>query len=164
MRWLRHALLWSVIASLTMGLASAADAHYRSHADPRDTPDGIDIERTRMRRDRGDIVVKVATYDALPGWGWVFVDFVSRGGPRRDRVAVLQWDAASGGWVKHALYRRGHRFVGSVTARMGEDVLRLRFPKAWLKATRHVRWRVRTAFGYGGTIVDRAPDGGWFAH
>ncbi len=85
-----------------------------------------------------------------------------RGGPRRDRFAVVQWDAASGGWVDRTLRRRNHDVVGSVRARMGDDALRVRFPRARLRATKPLRWRVRTAFGFAGGIVDRAPDVGWF--
>ncbi len=153
-----------MVLALALAASPALDALARrgSFGDPRDTPEGIDVRRARLRFESGDVVVKVAAYGELPGYGWLVIGFDSRGGPRRDRFAVVQWDAASGGWVDRTLHRRNHDVVGSVRARMGADALRVRFPRAWLRATKPLRWRVRTAFGFAGGIVDRAPDVGWF--
>ncbi len=159
---MRRMVAAGLAATLAMGVVPDALAHRGSFPDPRDTPGGIDVRRARVRSAEGDVIVKVATHDELPGYGWLYVAFDSRGGPRRDRVAVVQWDTASGGWVERTLYGKGREVVGTVHAAMGEDALRVRFPRTWLRATKHVRWRVRTAFGYASGIVDHAPDVGWF--
>jgi|GEM_PF-3153343 hypothetical protein len=160
------------IAVLLLGLlAPSAGAHYRSHRDPRDTEgldaprSRIDIDRVRLRIDDGDAVVKITTYGALAGWGRLRVEFDSRGGPRMDRYADVWWDEASGGWLERGLFRRGGDLVGDLRARRGEDALRLRFPKAWLRATRHMRWRVTATLPTAdGPLVDDAPDTGWYDH
>lgn len=163
-----------VLGLLIVGLfAPSAGAHFRSHADPRDTegfgtpPDRarIDLERMRVRVENGDVVAKMAVYGRLPGWGEVRLAFDSRGGHRTDRYAHVWWDEASGGWLDRGLYRRGGDRDDEVHARKSDDVIRLRFPRALLNASRHVRWRVTaTLESSEGTFVDRGPDSGWYEH
>ncbi len=170
----KRSRLVGIVGLLTLALlAPSAEAHYRSHRDPRDTEglgtpgnrSRIDIERVRLRIDDGDVVVRIATYGRLAGWGELRVFFDSRGGPRMDRYAYVGWDDASGGWLERSLYRRDGDRVTDVHARKGREVIRLRFPRSALDATRHVRWRVSATLpSADGTFVDQAPDAGWYAH
>ena len=173
MRARRSALVCVIGLLILTLLAPSAGAHYRSHRDPRDTEGSgtsgtrarIDIERVRLRIDDRNVVVKIATYDRPPAWGEARVSFDTRGGPRVDRYAYVWWDDASGGWLDRGLYRRGGDRVGDIHAGKSDDVIRLRFARAWLNASRHVRWRVTATLATSeATFVDHAPDRGWYEH
>lgn len=147
--------------------AQVASAHYLSHPDPQDTPDGFDIERVRLRLDDGALIGKVVTFDDWPCCWVVRVDFDSRGGARMDYYAFIDWDGASGGIVAHDLHRRGGRFVDSIRVRADweDGELRFRFDESLLNATRDVRWRVATSSWLADDDWrDLAPDTGWFDH
>lgn len=170
----KRSILVGIVGLLILALiTSSAGAYYRSHRDPRDTEglgtpgnrSQIDIERVRLRIDDGDVVMRIATYGRLPGWGEARVSFDSRGGPRTDRYAYVWWDEASGGWLERGVYRRGGDRVETIHTRKSDDVIRLRFPRASLNASRHVRWRLRATLATSDTtLVDHAPDHGWYEH
>lgn len=167
---MKRALVLVLSLALAVGLAAPAEAHYRSHGDPRDTAEGLDIRRVRFRLvDCGcgtgrDVVVVVRTYEEQPGYGWFTIDFDGRGGPHRDRYVDGSWDLASGGF-QAVLCRANGEVIASVRGRVGEDSFRVRFPFELLKHTRHVRWRVSTTLRSPQfELTDRAPDAGWFEH
>jgi hypothetical protein len=170
---MRSAVVGVVGLMILTLLAPSAGAHYRSHGDPRDTEglgtpgnrSRIDIERVRLRIEDGDVVARIATYGRPAAWGEVRVFFDARCGPRMDRFAYVVWDDASGGWLERGLYRRDGGRVTDVHARKSDDVIRLRFPRSALDATRHLRWRVSAVLpSADGVFVDRAPDAGWYEH
>lgn len=159
---------------LTVGLvavAHPASAHYRPHGDPKDAPNGFDIARVRLRTNDGDLIGKVQFYDVESGY-WDFdllVGFDGRGDDRRDGFAAILWRIDAQGLLEAGFYQRGRGLVGDVKVRTddSENVVRFRFPKRFLRATRDVRWKVTIdSFDqkdFEGE-ADRAPDAGWFDH
>lgn len=160
-RFLCFGLLLMIVAT-----SQVASAHYLSHSDPQDTPDGFDIKRVRLRMDDGDLIGKIVSYEDRTCCWEVVVDFDSRGNGRMDYYAYISFEAASGGLFAD-LRRRGGRLVDSIRARTdgADGALRFRFPASLLDKTKDVRWRVAT----GSWLADEkwqdlAPDAGWFDH
>lgn len=145
--------------------AQGAHAHFVSHPDPQDTPDGFDLERVRLRLDDEDLVGKAVTYGDWPCCWTLAVKFDSRGNDRLDYYALIEWDGASGGIISRQLHRRGGRPVQRIRVRADwqDGELRFRFDESLLNATKHVRWRVvASSWLADEDWQDLAPDSGWF--
>jgi len=159
------------LAALVLAMPSAAGAYHLVHSDPRDAPDGFDIQRTRLRAPEDDLVGKVVFFEIEYGyWDWdLKVRFDSRGNDRTDYFALITGRIDYGGDGSADLYRRGGRLVEQILYSFdsAEGVLRFHFPEELLNATHDVRWRWEIDSydqkdGVGD--LDLAPDAGWYDH
>ena len=79
----------------------------------------------------------------------------------------MGWD---GGLTHKAVpFRRGGREVPNGIQPTESDnarIIRFRFPRRLLHASKHVRWRVivDSTMSADETAVDQAPNAGWFVH
>jgi hypothetical protein len=155
-------------------IPEAANAHYLSHADPRDTEGGFDMQSVRLRTVDRELFGKVVDFgdafepypDGAHGWD-LTVRFDSRGDDRMDFFVQISYHLDFQGIHQASLYRRGGRHVADIGARtMSESQFRFRFGRRLLKSTKHVRWSVSVTSDDldGNGYEDHAPDSGWFNH
>lgn len=162
------------IAAVMVGAAVMLSAHAAfaaSDADPRDTPNGLDIERSSIRTveiDQGVFRrrIAVATYnrfDLSTGKGSFFWQLDSYGDSAVDYVVYMFGDPNAQPpepafcLVKSKNPDRPYKAYVHVAVTNKRVVCGL--PARDLKQTKDIRWRL--AGRLGGT-VDRAPDTGWY--
>lgn len=181
---MKKALVGLVVVMLALTAVPAAAAHYRWHGDPAGDATFDDIVGARIntyRRDDGTKMLRVYVdlephetpnpYDDPDDClDTVVVFFDTRGDEHPDFRLSQSSDCASGGGGGY-LIRIGHgpldvRFVRPWGC--GGDgfcpIFPVRFEFHHLRATKHVRWFVRSGSLAATLATDRAPDHGWYEH
>jgi hypothetical protein len=148
------------LCCLVLWTSTPASAHFLNHYDPNDAAGGLDLSAVHLWEypQEGLFSLVVQTYDQIEGHGRFIGLFDSFGDSRWDYALIIRVPSGC-----RMIARIGRPstviFASRVDPTRGHCLFQVR---SGFRRTKHIRLRVWSKAD--NSIVDRAPNAGWYQH
>jgi hypothetical protein len=148
------------LCCLVLWTSTTASAHFLNHHDPDDAAGGLDLSMVHLweYQQEGLFSLVVRTYDQIEGHGRFIGWFDSFGDSRWDYALIMRVPSGC-----RMIARVGGPHTSLLASRVDPTRAHCLFQLlSGFRRTKHIRLRVWSKAD--NSIVDRAPDTGWFQH